>query len=418
VPDIGQNQNIPVIEILVKPGEFVEIDQSIATLESDKATIDMPSSHRGTIKEIMLKLGDLVSEGTVFLLLDTVSPGEIEHMPCYAINSVQERCDQENSKAAALASLPIAKIIPISPVNNQLLGKYASPLAHKHARVFGVDINSVNSTGQRGRISQQDVQSFIKSTLADMPNKNEGRLNLLSWPQIDFSKFGEVSRKPLTRIQKISSENLSRNWIMIPAVTYHEDADITELEEFRKTINQEANDQLHKITILAFLIKTSAAALKKYPELNSSLDGEDLVLKQYVHIGFAVDTPNGLMVPVIHNADQKGVYEIANEASNLADLARQSKLRTDQIQGGSFTISSLGGIGGTYSAPIINAPEVAILAVNQSAIKPIWNGSEFSPRLICPLSLTADHRVIDGALATRFNVYIAQLLCDFRKVIL
>jgi pyruvate dehydrogenase E2 component (dihydrolipoamide acetyltransferase) len=245
-----------------------------------------------------------------------------------------------------------------------------------------------------------------------------GGLNLLPWPKVDFSKFGQTEGQALSRIKKLSAANLARNWVMIPAVTYHEDADITDLEAFRVQTNKENEKQGSKITMLAFLIKASVAALKKYPEFNSSLDGDDLVLKKYFHIAFAADTPNGLVVPVIRNADQKGIFEIARETAELAALARDGKLKPDQMQGASFTISSLGGIGGTYFAPIINAPEVAILGVSKAAMKPVWNGKEFAPRLICPLSLTADHRVIDGALATRFNVYIAQLLADFRRAVL
>jgi pyruvate dehydrogenase E2 component (dihydrolipoamide acetyltransferase) len=245
-----------------------------------------------------------------------------------------------------------------------------------------------------------------------------GGLNLLPWPKFDFSKFGQTERQALSRIKKLSAANLARNWVMIPAVTYHEDADITDLEAFRVQTNKENEKQGSKITMLAFLIKASVAALKKYPEFNSSLDGDDLVLKKYFHIAFAADTPNGLVVPVIRNADQKGIFEIARETAELAALARDGKLKPDQMQGASFTISSLGGIGGTYFSPIINAPEVAILGVSKAAMKPVWNGKEFAPRLICPLSLTADHRVIDGALATRFNVYIAQLLADFRRAVL
>ena len=423
IPDIGQYENIPVVEILVKVGDFVEKDQLIVTLESDKATIDVPTPYQGTVKDIQLKIGDLISQGGLILLLDGTSCGEIE--PVSPIDTPNLKIsNQENLKSIDFQPSYIATVIPALQMYGEFTGKYASPSARKYARGFGVNINSVNGTGQRGRISQQDIQTFIKNTLTirnrvqTIQDENKCDLNLLPWPQVDFSKFGEVERRPLSRIQKISAANLARNWVMIPAVTYHEDADITALEEFRKSINREANAGLPKITLLAFLIKASVAALKKYPELNSSLDGEVLVLKQYIHIGFAADTPNGLVVPVIRNADQKGVYEIASEAANLATFAREGKLSADQMQGGSFTISSLGGIGGTYCAPIINAPEVAILAVNQSAVKPMWNGSEFSPRLICPLSLTADHRIIDGALATRFNAYIAQILCDFRKVML
>ena len=301
---------------------------------------------------------------------------------------------------------------------------WAGPSTRKFAREFGVDIRLVRGSGQRGRITKEDVQQFIKrSMLARESSSNQatpGNLgfNLLPWPKIDFTKFGEIEHQARSRIQKVSAANLARNWVMIPAVTYHDDADITDLEEFRTALNQENKKDEVKITLLAFLIKAAVAALKKYPAFNSSLDGEDLILKKYFHIGFAVDTSGGLVVPVIRNADQKGIREIAEETAKLAMLAREGKLKPDQMQGASFTISSLGGIGGTYCAPIVNAPEVAILAVNKSAMKPIWDGSQFVPRLICPLSMTADHRVIDGALATHFTTYLTQLLSDFRKVML
>ena len=302
---------------------------------------------------------------------------------------------------------------------------HASPSVRKFARELGVTISQVKGTGPKGRITQEDVQAYVKSVMTGASSPagaaaggSLGGLNLLPWPRVDFNKFGPTERQALSRIKKISAANLARNWVMIPAVTFHEDADITDLEEFRVQTNKENEKQGTKITMLAFLIKASVAALKKFPEFNSSLDGDDLVLKKYFHIAFAADTPNGLVVPVIRNADQKGIFEIARETAELAALAREGKLKPEQMQGASFTISSLGGIGGTYFAPIINAPEVAILGVSKAAMKPVWNGKEFVPRLICPLSLTADHRVIDGALATRFTVYIAQLLADFRRAVL
>ena len=301
---------------------------------------------------------------------------------------------------------------------------WAGPSARKFAREFGVDIGQVPGSGQRGRITKEDVQQFIKRSMSvrealatQVPHSSIG-FDLLPWPKVDFTKFGEIERQARSRIHKVSATNLARNWVMIPAVTYHDDADITELEEFRAALNKENQKDEAKITLLAFLIKAAVAALKKYPTFNSSLDCEDLILKKYFHIGFAVDTTGGLVVPVIRNVDQKGIREIAEETAALAKLAREAKLKPDQMQGASFTISSLGGIGGTYCAPIVNAPEVAILAVNKSAMKPIWDGAKFVPRLICPLSMTADHRVIDGALATHFTNYLTQLLCDFRKVML
>ena len=306
-----------------------------------------------------------------------------------------------------------------------MVSKYwAGPSARKFAREFGVDIGQVQGSGQRGRITKEDIGKFIKRSMLARENPSAQAVHssigfdLLPWPKIDFSKFGEVERQARSRIQKVSAANLARNWVMIPAVTYHDDADITELEEFRAALNTENKKDAVKITLLAFLIKAAVAALKQYPTFNSSLDGEDLILKKYFHIGFAVDTKGGLVVPVIRNVDQKGIREIAEETAALAKLAREGKLKPDQMQGASFTISSLGGIGGTYCAPIVNAPEVAILAVNKSAMKPVWDGTQFVPRLICPLSMTADHRVIDGALATHFTNYLTQLLGDFRKVTL
>ena len=301
---------------------------------------------------------------------------------------------------------------------------WAGPSARKFAREFGVDLSQIRGTGQRGRITKEDIGQFIKHSMlareSSSAQVSHGRVgfDLLPWPKVDFTKFGEIERQARSRIQKVSASNLARNWLMIPAVTYHDDADITELEEFRAALNKENKKDEVKITVLAFLIKAAVAALKKYPTFNSSLDGEDLILKKYFHIGFAVDTTGGLVVPVIRDVDQKGIMEIAQETAALAKLAREAKLKPDQMQGASFTISSLGGIGGTYCAPIVNAPEVAILAVNKSAIKPVWDGTQFVPRLICPLSMTADHRVIDGALATHFTNYLTQLLGDFRKVTL
>ena len=426
VPDIGDYKDIPVIEVHIKPGDTIEKEQSLVTLESDKATMDVPSSHSGIVKEVKVKVGDSISEGSVVLLLEGAE----------AVNTVapQAPAPVKAPAPAPVAPTPVATPVPtqapaLAPVSAPAAelgqsGSHASPSVRKFARELGVTITSVKGTGPKGRITQDDVQAYVKSAMsgASAPAATSGGslggLNLLPWPKVDFSKFGQTERQALSRIKKLSAANLARNWVMIPAVTYHEDADITDLEAFRVQTNKENEKQGSKITMLAFLIKASVAALKKYPEFNSSLDGDDLVLKKYFHIAFAADTPNGLVVPVIRNADQKGIFEIARETAELAALARDGKLKPDQMQGASFTISSLGGIGGTYFSPIINAPEVAILGVSKAAMKPVWNGKEFAPRLICPLSLTADHRVIDGALATRFNVYIAQLLADFRRAVL
>jgi pyruvate dehydrogenase E2 component (dihydrolipoamide acetyltransferase) len=440
VPDIGDYKDVPVIEVHIKPGDTIEKEQSLVTLESDKATMDVPSSHSGVVKEVKVKVGDSISEGSVVLLLEgseaPINTATNTPAPTQAPAPVKTQAPAPTPAPAPIpvAPTPIAAPVPTqapapAPVSTSSAelgqsGSHASPSVRKFARELGVTIASVKGTGPKGRITQDDVQAFVKSVMsgASAPAATSGGslggLNLLPWPKVDFSKFGETERQALSRIKKLSAANLARNWVMIPAVTYHEDADITDLEAFRVQTNKENEKQGSKITMLAFLIKASVAALKKFPEFNSSLDGDDLVLKKYFHIAFAADTPNGLVVPVIRNADQKGIFDIARETAELAALARDGKLKPDQMQGASFTISSLGGIGGTYFAPIINAPEVAILGVSKAAMKPVWNGKEFAPRLICPLSLTADHRVIDGALATRFNVYIAQLLADFRRAVL
>ena len=439
VPDIGDYQDVPVIEVHIKPGDRVEKEQSLITLESDKATMDVPSSHAGIVKEVKVKVGDSISEGGLVLLLEpsdaSASAASSAPVPPTPAPQAAPAAPVQKTVTPPAAPMPTPAVVsaptssPASaraePASSIDGASHASPSVRKFARELGVTIAQVKGTGPKGRISQEDVQAFVKSVMsgASAPaNQNSGGslggLNLLPWPKVDFSKFGETERQPLSRIKKLSAANLARNWVMIPAVTYHEDADITDLEAFRVQTNKENEKQGSKITMLAFLIKASVAALKKYPEFNASLDGDDLVLKKYFHIAFAADTPNGLVVPVIRNADQKGIFEIARETAELAALAREGKLKPEQMQGASFTISSLGGIGGTYFAPIINAPEVAILGVSKAAMKPVWDGKEFVPRLICPLSLTADHRVIDGALATRFNVYISQLLADFRRAVL
>ena len=430
VPDIGDYSDVPVIEVLVKVGDAIEKEQSVVTLESDKATMDVPSSHAGIVKEIKVKVGDLISEGALVLVVESsdaaAAPAPVASAPAApkaapAIPAVAMPTPAP-APVAAVAAAPVVQTMPVD-VGNHV--SHASPTVRKYARELGVNVALVKGSGPKGRITQEDVQAFVKGvmsgstpTASTKSGGNMGGLDLLPWPTVDFTKFGAIERQPLSRIKKLSAANLARNWVMIPAVTYHEDADITELEAFRVSTNKENEKQGNKITMLAFMIKAAVAALKKYPEFNSSLDGDDLVLKKYFHIAFAADTPNGLVVPVIRNADQKGINEIARETGELAALAREGKLKPDQMQGASFTISSLGGIGGTYFAPIINAPEVAILGVSKAAMKPVWDGKQFVPRLICPLSLTADHRVIDGASATRFTVYIAQLLADFRRAAL
>jgi pyruvate dehydrogenase E2 component (dihydrolipoamide acetyltransferase) len=430
VPDIGDYSDVPVIEVLVKVGDVIEKEQSVVTLESDKATMDVPSSHAGIVKEIKVKVGDLISEGALVLVVESSetaaasapAASALAPQAAPAIAPVPVSTPTPAPTPVAAPTAPVSQAIPMAAGADV---SHASPTVRKYARELGVNVALVKGSGPKGRITQEDVQAFVKgvmsgatSTASAKSGGNMGGLDLLPWPTVDFTKFGAIERQPLSRIKKLSAANLARNWVMIPAVTYHDDADITELEAFRVSTNKENEKQGNKITMLAFMIKAAVAALKKYPEFNSSLDGDDLVLKKYFHIAFAADTPNGLVVPVIRNADQKGINEIARESGELAALAREGKLKPDQMQGASFTISSLGGIGGTSFSPIINAPEVAILGVSKAAMKPVWDGKQFVPRLICPLSLTADHRVIDGASATRFTAYIAQLLADFRRATL
>lgn len=436
VPDIGDFSEVPVIEVFVKPGDVVKVDDALVTLESDKATMDVPSSAAGTVKEVLVKLGDKVGEGSVIVRLESTNPAT--NLPATVSPTSGSAASEGNARspsAAVQASTASEsdKAVPSTAASNlpslPLGGVvHASPGIRAYARELGVDLTQVKPTGPKSRILREDITGFVKGAMSTgvVPGKTPATaagggtgLDLLPWPKVDFAKFGPIDVQPLSRIKKISGQNLSRNWAMIPAVTYHEDADITDLEAFRVQLNKE-NEKGGgaKLTMLAFLVKACVKALQKYPEFNSSLDGDSLVMKQYFNIAFAADTPNGLVVPVIKNADKKSVFEIAQESGDLAKQARDGKLKPADMQGACFTISSLGGIGGTYFAPIVNAPEVAILGVNKSAMKPVWDGKQFVPRLTLPLSLTADHRVIDGALATRFNVYLAQLLADFRRVAL
>ncbi len=419
VPDIGDFDSVPVIDVFVKVGDTVKVDDALVTLESDKATMDVPSSAAGVVKEVKVKLGDKVSEGSVIVIVETAGGGAVAAAaPQAAAPAPAAASAAASAPAPAKAAAPAA-VAPTLPLGSKA---HASPSVRAYARELGVDLGRVTATGPKGRILKEDVTGFVKGVLSAPAAAAGGAslgggLDLLPWPKVDFAKFGPVEVQPLSRIKKISGQNLSRNWVMIPAVTYHEDADITDLEAFRVQINKENEKSGAKLTMLAFLIKACVKAMQKHPEFNSSLDGDNLVLKKYFNIGFAADTPNGLVVPVVKNADQKSVLQIAQESGELAKQARDGKLKPADMQGACFTISSLGGIGGTYFAPIVNAPEVAILGVNKSAMKPVWDGKQFVPRLILPLSLTADHRVIDGALATRFNVYVAQLLADMRRMI-
>jgi pyruvate dehydrogenase E2 component (dihydrolipoamide acetyltransferase) len=423
VPDIGDFSDVPVIDLFVKVGDSIKVDDAIATLESDKATMDVPSTVAGTVMEVLVQLGSKVSEGVVLIKVESGAAA-----PAAASAPAPQAAAPAPAAAASAPAAPpaaaSAALAPALPIGAKL---HASPSVRAYARELGIDLSKVAATGPKGRIVKEDLTKYVKGVLSGAISgpvatagggvTGGGVLDLLPWPKVDFAKFGEVEVKPLSRIKKISGQNLSRNWVMIPAVTYHEDADITDLEAFRVQLNKENEKSGNKLTMLAFLIKACVKAMQRFPEFNASLDGDNLVLKKYFNIGFAADTPNGLVVPVVKNADKKGVFEIAKETGELAKLARDGKLKPADMSGACFTISSLGGIGGTYFAPIVNAPEVAILGVNKSAMKPVWDGKQFVPRLTLPLSLTADHRVIDGALATRFNVYVAELLADMRRMI-
>ena len=426
VPDIGDFKDVAVIEIFVKPGDAIKVEQSLITVESDKAAMEIPSSAAGVLKELKVKIGDKVNIGDLLAFLEgSVAAAAPVAVAASAAGSVAVSAP---SVAPAVATASIA-----APAHNpgaSTLGlPHASPSVRKFARELGVPLEEVKGNGPKGRISLDDVQAFTKAVMAGAtqtkaqavkaPAGGDGAaLGLIPWPKIDFAKFGPIERKEMGRIKKISGANLLRNAIMIPAVTNHDDADITELEAFRVSTNKENEKSGIKVTMLAFLIKACVAALKKYPEFNSSLDGDALVYKNYWHIGFAADTPNGLMVPVIRDADKKGILQISQEMGELAKKARDGKLSPAEMTGATFTISSLGGIGGKYFTPIINAPEVAILGVCKSTHEPVWDGKQFVPRLMLPLSLTWDHRVIDGAAAARFNVYLGQILGDFRRVLL
>ncbi|MFC6839573.1 dihydrolipoyllysine-residue acetyltransferase [Xanthomonas theicola] len=458
VPDIGDYSDVPVIEVLVAVGDSVVKDQSLVTLESDKATMEVPSSVAGVVKELKVKVGDSLSAGKVVALIEVaganagaaVEPsaetgGGVESVPVSAapdklaqreIAQVQTLAPAKATASAASAGTPSSP--PVAFNADSVLPQkvpYASPAVRVFARELGVDLLQVRGTERGGRIGKDDVQRYVKAALAGGAAATAGGgaaatgggngLSLLPWPKVDFAKFGEVEVKPLSRIKKISGANLARNWAMIPHVTQFEQADVTDLEALRVALNKEnaASDKSGagiKLTMLAFLLKASAAALKRFPDFNASLDaaGEHLTLKKYFHIGFAADTPNGLVVPVIRDVDSKGVVELARESGELAKKARDGKLGPAEMSGGCFSISSLGGIGGTAFTPIVNAPEVAILGVSKAALQPVWNGKEFVPKLLLPLSLSYDHRVIDGAAAARFTTYLSQVLADMRRVLL
>ena len=431
VPDIGDFEEVAVIEVFVKPGDSVKVEQSLITVESDKASMEIPSSHAGVISELRVKVGDKVKEGSLIALLQGVAGASAPAAPAASASAPAAAVVAAPAVAAsAAAPAPAAAMPAHDPSAAKGALPHASPSVRRFARELGVPLNEVTGSGPKGRITQDDVQGFVKrvmaGSLATAAQKSAAPAGegggsfpgLLAWPKVDFAKFGPVERKELSRIQKISGANLHRNWVLIPHVTNHDEADITELEAFRVATNKENEKAGIKITMLAFMIKASVAALKKFPQFNASLDGDQLVLKNYFHIGFAADTPNGLVVPVIRDADKKGIFQISAEMGELAKKARDGKLGPADMSGGCFSISSLGGIGGRYFTPIINAPEVSIMGVCKSSMEPRWDGKQFVPRLILPLSLSWDHRVIDGAAAARFNVYFASLLADFRRIVL
>ncbi len=429
VPDIGDFKEVEVIELLVKVGDVVKAEQSLITVESDKASMEIPSSHAGIVKELKVKIGDKVAEGSLLLMLEPSDAVAAAPASVPAPSPAPAAAPVAVAAAPAKSTPAPAAIASAAPVATSAEGSraHASPSVRKFGRELGVDLARVQGTGPKGRILLEDVQGFVKGVMAGgaavtataAAGTGMG-MSLLPWPSLDFSKFGETSLETLSRIKKISGPNLHRNWVMIPHVTQFDEADITELEEFRKSSNESMGKSGVKLTMLAFVIKASVSALKKFPAFNSSLDanGENLILKHYYNIGFAADTPNGLVVPVIKNADKKGIVEIAKEMGELSAQAREGKLKPADMQGASFTISSLGGIGGTAFTPIINAPEVAILGLSKSSMKPVWNGKEFIPRLMMPLSLSYDHRVVDGAMGARFSVYLSEALADMRKTLL
>ncbi len=429
VPDIGDFKDVPVIEVFVKPGDVVKADDPLITLESDKATMEVPSPAAGTVRELKVRLGDKVAEGVVILTLDTAAAAAASAGAASVPAPAAAVAAPAVPRAAAAAPATPAPPAPVAAATDvadpaSFKAAHASPSVRKFARTLGVDLARVRGTGPKGRVLEEDVKGYVKEVMSGAAAPaggaitGGGALNLLPWPAVDFAKFGPVEPRPLSRIRKISGANLARNWVMIPHVTQFDEADITDLEAFRVAQNKEHEPSGAKLTMLAFLVKASVAALAKFPEFNASIDGDSLVLKRYFHIGFAADTPNGLVVPVLKNADQKGVLQIAREMGELSARAREGKLGPADMQGGCFTISSLGGIGGTAFTPIINAPEVAILGVSKSTLKPVWDGKAFVPRLRVPLSLSYDHRVIDGASAARFTAYLCTLLADLRRVML
>lgn len=435
VPDIGDFAEVEVIELMVKVGDTIAKEQSLITVESDKASMEIPSSHAGVVQSISVKIGDKVKLGSVVLVItetaggSAAAPAPQNTVRAEPVEAPVIKASVPQIEASPSSSSVRTEILPVSAVAapetapQDVSKAHASPAVRAFARELGANLNAIKGTAEHGRITQEDVKAFVKGVLSAPPTVvqvNGGGLNLLPWPKVDFAKFGPIDIKPRSRIQKISGANLARNWAMIPHVTQFDQADITDLEQFRKDSNVGLEKQGIKLTMLAFVMKACVAVLKKYPAFNASLDdsGDNLVYKNYYHLGFAADTPNGLVVPVLRDADQKGVAQLAKEMGELAKLARDGKLSPAQMQGASFTISSLGGIGGTAFTPIINAPEVAILGLSKSEMKPVWDGQSFVPRLMQPLCVSYDHRVIDGAQAARFTAELAAVLADLRRVLL
>lgn len=431
VPDIGDFKNIPIIEILVKPGDSVKAEDPLIALESDKATLEVPAPSAGTVKEIKVKVGDKVSEGTLVLMLDAAAQPAAAATPAPQPAAAAQPVAAAPSPASApqpaapasapsAFSSPTASLEPIDEAKLKLV--HAGPSVRGFARELGADLSKVTGSGPKGRILREDVQAYVKTELTRPRGGSGGGLgfNLLPLPQVDFAKFGPVQKQALSRIKKLSGANLHRNWVAIPHVTQQDEADITELEAFRKSQSDAAKKEGIRFTLLAFLMKAAVVALKQYPNFNASLspDGENLILKQYFNIGVAVDTPLGLVVPVIRDADKKGLLELAKELGTISSRMRDGKINPTDLQGGCFSISSLGGLGGTYFTPIINAPEVAILGVGKAVIKPVWDGKQFAPRLMLPLSLSYDHRVVDGAQGARFIAYLSSVLSDIRRLVL
>jgi pyruvate dehydrogenase E2 component (dihydrolipoamide acetyltransferase) len=430
IPDIGGSTDVNVAEVYVKVGDNIAVDDNLIMLETDKATMEVPATLAGIVKKILLKPGSKVNEGDLILSLEVL--GDVtQDTPSATTETIPSGVEVQAAAAEAASFVaenqasksapPVSTVLNSASIDEVSFAKaFAAPSIRKLARELGADLGQIKGSGNKGRITESDVKEFVKSVMtgggsSGIPVNGSG-LDLLPWPKVDFAKFGEVEISALSRIKRISGANLSRNWVMIPHVTGFDEADITELEEFRKQLNLEYKKVEIKVSPLAFIIKACVFACKKFPEFNSSIDGDNLVYKKYYNIGFAADTPQGLVVPVLKNADKKGIIEIATETSELAKLAREGKLKPTDMQGGTFTISSLGGIGGTAFTPIVNAPEVAILGVSKSSIKPVYNGSTFIPRLIMPLSLSYDHRIIDGALAAKFTSYLSQVLSDIRRL--